>query len=491
MEMAIGLVLLPFNIAFLGASVYGLWMIAASIPAYFSILDLGYGVAQVKFVAKYRARGDLEGLNEIVSTLFLVFAVIGIFVLALGVLLAFNLGLIFNLTPDEAVTGRNVLILLSVYAAVGFPFSVFGGVVNGFQRNHLNAVVSIGSSVMVAAVNVGVLLAGYGLVELIAATTAVRILAYVGYRANAYRAFPGLSLRLRSTRIARLREVTGFSAFIVLIDLANKLNYSTDIPIIGAFLGVGAVAVWAVAQRLINTTQDLTTQISGALFPVVVDIATLGETERLRDLFLRGTRLSLAMVIPLATILALLADPLILAWLGEGFLASVPLIWILAAAVVIRVGASTATTVLKGAGEHSFLTGANIAMALGNLGLSIALVRSLGMIGVAIGTLASQAVVSMAVLFPRACRRVETSVFHAVRYGVWPSVWPVIPVVVLLAATRSVVGAGLFGVAAQALAAGVLYSVVFLLFAISHDEREWYIDKVKGFASRRTLATAK
>src|SRR5687767_5904866 len=54
-EIAIGLSMLPFNIAHLGQTVYGLWMIAASIPAYFSILDLGYGVAQVKFVSKYRA----------------------------------------------------------------------------------------------------------------------------------------------------------------------------------------------------------------------------------------------------------------------------------------------------------------------------------------------------------------------------------------------------------------------------------------------------
>ena len=35
----------------------------------------------------------------------------------------------------------------------------------------------------------------------------------------------------------RLREVTGFSVFILIIDLANKLNYSTDTIVIGAFMG--------------------------------------------------------------------------------------------------------------------------------------------------------------------------------------------------------------------------------------------------------------
>ena len=490
LEIVIGLVLLPFNISYLGPSVYGLWMIAATIPAYFSIFDLGYGVAQVKFVAKYRARGDLDGLNEIVSTLFVVFSVIGMIIFLAAVLLAFNLGLIFDLTPEQAVTGRNVLIILSAYVAIGFPFSVFGGVVNGFQRNYLNGVVSIVTTITVAVVNVLVLMAGYGLVELVAATTSVRILAYIGYRISAYKAFPGLSIRLSSTRAQRLTEVTGFSVFILLIDLANKINYSTDIPVIGAFLGVGAVAVWVVAQRLINMTQDLTTQVSGALFPVVVDVATMNETVNLRELFLRGTRLSLAMVIPVALTLALLADSLILAWVGEDFLESVPLIWILAAAVIIRVGTSTATTVLKGAGQHSFLTWANIGMAVTNLTLSIALVRPLGMIGVALGTLISQATVSLLLLFPRACRRVDTRLVDAFKLGIWPSIWPFVPVGILLASSHTILGPGLLGVAVMSLIAGGLYSTLFLLLAIDRNERDWYIGKVKKLAGWRTVLPA-
>ena len=39
------------------------------------------------------------------------------------------------------------------------------------------------------------LAAGYGLVELVAATTVVRLITYLIYRANAYRVFPGLQIR--------------------------------------------------------------------------------------------------------------------------------------------------------------------------------------------------------------------------------------------------------------------------------------------------------
>ena len=489
-DMAIGVLMLPFNVAYLGQSVYGLWILAASIPMYFSMLDLGYGVAQVKFAAQYRARRDREGLNQIVSTLFFLFTVIGIIAFAVGALIAFNLDRLFQITPEQLSTGRLVLLIISLYVAFGFPFSVFGGVVNGFQRHFLNGFVSIATSIVVAIVNIAVLMAGYGLVELVAATTAVRLLAYIGYRANAYRAFPGLSIRPAYIRLSRLREVTGFSAFILLIDLANKLNYSTDAIVIGAFMSTAAVAVWAVASRLITATQGLTTQINGSLFPIVVDIATLGEMARLRRVFLQGTRLSLAMVIPIAIVLALLAEPLVLAWVGRDFSESIPVIYILAAAVIIRVGNSTATTLLKGAGRHSLLAGANLVIALVNLALSIALVGRYGLIGVALGTLIPLAVISVLVLFPAACRRVELPLFEAVSQGILPSVWPIIPVALLLLFTRNLVGASLSAVAAQAVIAGSLYTIIFLRLAISRDERCWYFGKIKQLVRRPRAAVA-
>jgi O-antigen/teichoic acid export membrane protein len=215
-EMVIGVLMLPFNVAHLGQSAYGLWVLVASITMYFSVFDLGYGMAQVKYAAEYRARRDSRGLNEITSTLFFFFTLVGLAVLAVGTLLAFNLDKFFNVTPEQIATGRQVLLIITAYVAMGFPFSVFGGVINGFQRHFMNGFVSIGASILVAIVNLAVLLAGYGLVELVAATTTVRMLAYLGYRLNAYRAYPALRIRASYVRVARLREVTGFSAFILI-----------------------------------------------------------------------------------------------------------------------------------------------------------------------------------------------------------------------------------------------------------------------------------
>jgi O-antigen/teichoic acid export membrane protein len=489
-ELLVGVFMLPFNVAHLGQSAYGLWILVASVTVYFSMFDLGYGVALVRFVARYRAKGDTKGLNEIISTMFCVFSAVGLITFALAVLISLNLEKFFPLTPDQARTGRIVLLFISSYVALQFPSSVFGGIVNGFQRVYLNGVVAFVTTLVVAAVNVIVLLSGYGLAELVAATTAVRILSIFAYALNAYRVFPDLRIRPGYFKRERLREVTGFSVFILIIDIANKLNYSTDAIVIGAFLGTSAVAIWAVAQRVIEIVQRISDQLNAVLFPVVVDNATVQRLDRLQEILVQGTRLSLAMVVPMATVLGLTARPLVMVWVGPQFAASVNIIYILSIVVALRVGNATSAVILKGSDLHKFLAVSNLSMAVGNLVLSVLLVRFYGLIGVAIGTLIPMIVISMAVVFPAACRRVKLPVWTVVRRSVWPATWPAVVMGGFVVLTRGRIQGSWSLLILQSLVAAAIYVALFLMFAINRNERDWYFNKVREILRRSSVKGA-
>ena len=484
-EMVIGLLMLPFNLHHLGKEAYGLWMLTGSVTIHFSVLDMGYGGALVKFMAQYRAHRDARALNEIASTLFFVFAAVGIVAYLAAMGLAFNLEHIFRIDAAQAQTGKWILLIIGLNVALNFPFSVFGGVSSGFQRFDANNLVAVASSVMVALVNVAVLAAGYGLIPLVAATTTVRILTYFVYRRNAYRIYPPLRIRWALFRRNRLREATGFSVYSSIIDWANKLNYELDEIVIGAFLGSAPVAVWAVADRIISGTQRLTNQLNGVLFPAVVESDATNRTARLQTLLLEGTRLSLAMVVPIAVTLILLAKPLVRGWVGEKMIESAPVIQILAIAVALRVGNATGTTLLKGSGRVRYLAFVNIATGIVNLALSAALIRPFGLVGVAAGTLAPIAFSSIFILFPAACRRVEVPVAEALRRAVWPAVWPAAVVVLLLVATRSISSGTLLAVLMQAGAVTVLYLALFVGLAIGRQDRAHYMAKLLQLLGRQ------
>lgn len=489
-EMLIGLIMLPFNLAHLGPAQYGLWVLLGSVTIHLSILDLGYGGAIIKFMAQYRAHRDSKAMNEIASTMFFVFAAMGLVAYGVAAALAFNLDHIFHMTPEQALTGQWILLIIGVHVALNFPFSVYGGVSSGFQRFDINNIVAIIIAVAAALVNAAVLLAGYSLLTLVAATTAVRVFGYYIYRLNALRIYPELRIHPSLFRKSRLREVTGFSVYASIIDWANKLNYELDEVVIGIFFGSAYVGVWAVAERIISGTQRLTNQLNGVLFPVIVDSDTSQQQEKLQRILLQGTLLSLAMVVPISTTLFVLADPLVRAWVGPEMRGSVPVIQILAIAVAIRVGNATATTLLKGAGEHRMLAWVNLGTGLVNIVLSVLLIKPFGLPGVAVGTLVPIALASVFIVQPAACRRVGVSLSRAVNQSVLPAVWPAFVVAAVLTVTRHISSGTFLAVVLQALAAAVLYFALFFGFAITRKDRRYYIAKALELTGRRPLPTA-
>lgn len=486
-EAAVGLVILPFNIAHLGTSAYGLWMLTASITAYFSVLDMGYSGALVKFVAQYRARRDARALNEILSTTFVVLASVGVLIYLVAIAIAVFLGRLFNLSPDQIDVGRTVLLIISLNVAAGMAFNVFGAVINGFQRYDLNNMVGAASAVIIAIVNVAVLAAGFGLVELVAVTTLLRLVTYFIYRVNAYRVFPELRIRVFSFRRERLREVTVFSVYMLLIDCASKMNYSLDAILIGGFLGVNAVAIWTVGQRVAEMTQRLTNQLNDVLFPTVVDNSAAARTNRLQTIFVQGTRLSLVTVIPIGGSIMLMAGPLVEAWVGPEFSGSVLVLRLLSLVVIIRVGNAVASTVLKGAGEHRLVAFTNVGAAVVNLALGISLVKPLGLPGVAIATLIPVGLAATLVLFPAGCRRVQLPIWQAFVEAIWPALWPAAVMTAFVLATRRLIPTTLFAVAMEMAIACAIYAGVFVFFGISAAHRQLYLAKVTELVRRRTV----
>jgi O-antigen/teichoic acid export membrane protein len=490
LELLIGLVMLPFNALHLGASEYGLWMLAASIAAYFPILDLGLGPAMERAVAHYRAQRDPDAINEVASTLVFVFAATGLVAFLAVTGIAWHVGSLFDLNPAQARTGRILMMIIGMQVAVGLPFTIFGGVVNGFQRTYLNSVVGSAVSLSVAAVNVTVLLAGGGLVQLVAAMTATRMAGYIAYRLNAYRVFPLLKIRPALFRLARLREATGFGVWMLIQGASCKVNYASDPIVIAAFLTTGSVAIWTIAQRLADAVLQLTNQLNYVLFPIVVDADSSGRNDRLTEVLVQGTRLSLATILPVAGSLALLADPVVLGWTGPQFAAAGILVKILAVVVLVRVGSWTANTVLQGAGGHRLVAISNFATAAINVGLSILLIRRFGLPGVAVATLVPVTVRAVAVVIPVACARVGMPLTQFVATAVWPALWPAILVLGGLAVVRNTASTSLLYALVLGAMTGLVYAALFLGLAIGRRDRTRYFGKLRSLARWPTLEAA-
>lgn len=405
LNIVLALILTPFTIRHLGTAEYGLWMLVASLTYYFQLLDLGYGSGLVRHIADADARGDASGVNAILSTFVVVYAGLGLLAAAGIVVLIFAVVPRFpHFSATDIRQGQMLLAIIGARVVVGFPMTVFGAVTTARQRFALNNSVAIVVAVVNGIVTYAVLAAGHGLVTLVASTTTVGLASYFGYAWTARRAFPELRIRASAFRRSLVREVTAFSIYVFIIDVAVQIGFNLDNVVVGAALGTSAVAVYAVSLRIADYQRQLSNQFNGLLFPLAVRFGAGGRRAELERMLIEGTRIALIMVTGVTICVIGLGGPLIAAWMGPAFQAGVVPLYVLAITGIVLVGQGPLGNILLGTGHHRLVAYCSLAEAITNLIISVLLVRRLGMLGVAIGTAVPIVIANVFVLLPAACR---------------------------------------------------------------------------------------
>ncbi len=491
-NIATGFFLMPFTVHHLGHSEYGLWMLVASLTYYFQLLDMGYGNGVVRHIIDADRRGRVDEVNEIVSTFLWIYGAIGAAALVIvGAMIAWVIPRFPNLTPDQVRTAQVLLAILGARVAIGFPMTVFGAVTNARQAFVPNNLITIGTVLISAVVTYVVLESGHGLLMLVACTTTVNMLGYVGYTWTAYRVFPGLKVGPRLFSRTLWRDVTAFSIYLFIIQIAVQVSFNIDNIVVGAFLGTAAVAVYTVGLRLSEYQRRLCDQFSGMMFPVVMAFGTDGNTAALRQTLIEGSRVGFMLVAGATVCLVGFGGPLIEHWMGPGFEGSVAPFIVLAIASVLIVSEAAVSNVLIAVGRHRFLAWAWLGEAAVNLVLSVLLVRRFGLLGVAVGTLVPLVIGHVFVLMPSACRAVALPVrrwigltLQPAIVGTFVSVLAVVAFRTLLPpeSTRAVLGEGVL--------VGLLYLATVLTFGLTTEIRRQYLVEVRAAwtAFRRWLA---
>ena len=136
-EIATLLVLTPFILETVGKQAYGLWALVSAWVGLLALVDLGLGIAVVKFVADARGRGDRDGVRALVGTIFWTYAGLGtvLFLLATLSLLFFNQ--LFDIPEARRTSARAALFLLATRSALCLPLGAFQGVLVGFQKANI------------------------------------------------------------------------------------------------------------------------------------------------------------------------------------------------------------------------------------------------------------------------------------------------------------------------------------------------------------------
>ena len=292
----VGLLYTPFMLRMMGQSEYGLYSLVASVVAYLTVLDLGFGNAIVRYTAKFRAEGKIREQYEMFGMFFLLYIGIGILVLLIGLALYFNVDYLFHATMnDNELYKIRVMMLLMVFnLAFTFPMSIWGSIITAYENFVFQKLVGIVRIILNPLVMIAMLLIGYRAIGMVVITTIFNVVTLL---INYWYCKKQLKIQVRfgHFRWGFFKEVSVYSFWIFLNAIMDRIYWSTGQFVLGMFKGAAIVAVYAVAIQLQNMYMSFSNAIAGVFLPKVMHIVVNGDNDKiLSDLFIRIGRMQYA-----------------------------------------------------------------------------------------------------------------------------------------------------------------------------------------------------
>ena len=475
LNVAMWLVLTPVLLHALGATRFGLLALLGSILADGPLLDLGIAGAAIKYIAEKEATGARPEAEAMIATCLRLYLGLGLAAAALSVPLAIVFPSLFPVAPEDRQAAIQGVLLIGLTLALTIPSAAPGAVLRGLRRYDLAALQSILGTLAVGAGTGFVLLAGGDLAGFIGVYVPAALLTLVGGIWLVRRAAPDLRFGLAGANRRLVPTILGFGSSLFLTRAAAQLEWKTDELVIGGILGLAAIAPYAVALRLSSGVMIATAQLAKVVFPMASALHAVADREQLRGLYLTSTRITVALALVSGCGIAVLARPILMAWVGPQYASGSRIAVVLTAAAMVTASQWPGILVLQGMGHARRLALLALLSGVLNLALSMILAHVAGLMGVALGTLIPTLLLNCCAYLPLALKALDVRLAEFARHAVLPGVLPAAGLVLALGFLEGRVQ----GVGALALAGGLgagLYLALYLSQPAARLERQYLHD---------------
>lgn len=382
----LGLLYTPYMLRMLGQNEYGLYSLVASVIAYLTILDFGFGNAIIRYTSKFRAEGKYQQQWEMFGMFTIVYSILGVLALIIGLLLYFNVDAMFDrtMTDNDLVQARIMMIFLIINLAITFPFSIFGSIITAYEDFVFQKVLQIIRILLSTATIVALLYLGYKAVALVVVQTTFNIITlllnfvYCKYKLK-------IKIWFKKFNWAFFKEISIYSFWIFLNAIMDRIYWSTGQFVLGAVSGTIAVAVFSVAITLEQMFMTLSVAISGVLLPRITQMVAHNESdESISNIFISTGRLQSYVLFLVTSGFIVFGESFIHFWAGEGYSQSFWISLIFFVALFTPLIQNVGINILQARNQMKFRSLCYVVIALVSLGMQIILAKSLGAVGCAL-----------------------------------------------------------------------------------------------------------
>ena len=480
LNTVVGLLYTPYMLRMMGQSEYGLYSLVASVIAYLTVLDLGFGNAIVRYTAKFRAEKKTEEQYEMFGMFFLLYLVIGIIAVGIGLGLYFNVGTLFGdtMTAVELDRARIMMLLLVANLAFTFPMSIWGSIIQAYEDFVFQKSLNIFRIILNTAVMICLLHFGYKAVAMVVVQTIFNVLTlvvnfiYCRRKLNIH-----IYFRFKHFHWGFLKEVAIYSFWIFLNAIMDRVYWSTGQFVLGAIVGTAAVAVFAIAIQLEGMYMQFSTAISSVFLPkVTAMVATNRSRKEISDLFIRTGRIQYIVLAYILSGFIIFGRQFIELWAGAGYSDAYIISLLFFIPLTVPLIQNLGITILQARNEMKFRSVLYIIIALVSLAMQIVLTRFFGGIGCAMGVSGALVVGQILIMNVYYRRRQDLDIKTFWKEISKMSIIPIVLIFSSMLVIRHFFALDSWGKLILGIAAfSLVYIPLFFRFSMTDDERNLFI----------------
>lgn len=382
----------PLLIRMLGQSEYGLYSLTVSIIGYLTIMDLGFGNAIIVYTAKYRAQNKAEEEKKLHGMFNIIFKAIGLVALIFGLILFLNVDLIFGgkLSSIELHKMKIMMLILSVNLFITFYFAIYSSIISAYEKFTFQKVIAILQSIMKPLIMIPLLFLGFKSIALCFVVTFANIIVVLSNYLYCNRKL-GVNARFVGFDGTLFKTIIGYSIWLFLTAIVDKINWSVDNFVLGAVSGTIAVSIYAIAATINQMFINLSTAISSVLLPKISKLVAKFSkspdlSRKLSDEWIKVGRLQFIIIFLATSGFFLFGKQFIIWWAGKGFTESYYVALLLILPALFSLIQNLGLSIMQALNKFKFKAISTFVMSVFNIIISIILAKRYGAVGAACGT---------------------------------------------------------------------------------------------------------
>lgn len=322
---AVGILMVPFYLRYMGAEAYGLIGFFAMLQVWFQILDVGLTQTMSREAARFRGGAvDAISVRRLLRSLegiFLAIAIAGAVGIGLGAeRISVNWLHAQHIAMEEV---RHVVILMGVLVSLRWLCGLYRGVIAGFEAlvwlNAFNVCIATARFMLVVPLLILVDATPRVFFEFQLVVALVELLFLL---IKTYRLLPPGGKASTPWRWAPLRPVLKFSLGVAFTSSVWVVLTQTDKLILSKFLTLSDYGIFTLAVLIASSVTLISGPISAALQPRMAGVSAAGQQSKLIALYRKGTRMVGMITVPACLLLAFFPEQVLMVWTNNSLVAT-------------------------------------------------------------------------------------------------------------------------------------------------------------------------